>query len=74
MMNLQALAASGLRSIRYALEIDEIGQVVALDRDKGVFSLFKLVPSYVVFCYFADKNYVEWGYEFLLRMHLCRIC
>ncbi|XP_038990029.1 probable tRNA (guanine(26)-N(2))-dimethyltransferase 1 isoform X3 [Phoenix dactylifera] len=31
---LEALAASGLRSIRYAREIDELGQIVALDCDK----------------------------------------
>ena len=37
-----------IRSIRYALEIYGIGQVVALDRDKGVFGLFKLVLVYVV--------------------------
>ncbi|CAL9764161.1 unnamed protein product [Musa acuminata subsp. burmannicoides] len=32
--NLQALAASGLRSRRYALEIDGIGKIVALDYDE----------------------------------------
>ncbi|OVA10995.1 tRNA (guanine(26)-N(2))-dimethyltransferase [Macleaya cordata] len=32
---LEALAASGLRSIRYAREVEEIGQVVALDNDKA---------------------------------------
>ncbi|KAF0912082.1 hypothetical protein E2562_012981 [Oryza meyeriana var. granulata] len=32
---LEALAASGLRSIRYAREIDGIGKVVALDIDKA---------------------------------------
>ncbi|MQL69096.1 hypothetical protein Taro_001423 [Colocasia esculenta] len=31
---LEALAASGLRSLRYAREIEGIGQVVALDNDK----------------------------------------
>ncbi|KAL8471820.1 hypothetical protein ACS0TY_029162 [Phlomoides rotata] len=31
---LEALSASGLRALRYAREIDEIGQVVALDNDK----------------------------------------
>ncbi|KAJ0980151.1 hypothetical protein J5N97_008406 [Dioscorea zingiberensis] len=31
---LEALAASGLRALRYAREIDGIGQVVALDNDK----------------------------------------
>ncbi|XP_075514608.1 tRNA (guanine(26)-N(2))-dimethyltransferase 1-like [Primulina tabacum] len=32
---LEALSASGLRALRYALEVDEIGQVVALDNDKA---------------------------------------
>lgn len=32
---MQALAASGLRSIRYAREIDVLEKVVALDIDKG---------------------------------------
>ncbi|KAJ6823668.1 putative tRNA (guanine(26)-N(2))-dimethyltransferase 2 isoform X1 [Iris pallida] len=31
---LEALAASGLRALRYAREVDGIGQVVALDNDK----------------------------------------
>lgn len=34
--NLQALAASGLRSRRYALEIDGIGKIVALDYDECI--------------------------------------
>ncbi|XP_020269199.1 probable tRNA (guanine(26)-N(2))-dimethyltransferase 1 isoform X2 [Asparagus officinalis] len=32
---LEALAASGLRALRYAREVDGIGQVVALDNDKA---------------------------------------
>ncbi|GKV16964.1 hypothetical protein SLEP1_g27525 [Rubroshorea leprosula] len=32
---LEALSASGLRALRYAREVDGIGQVVALDNDKG---------------------------------------
>lgn len=32
---LEALAASGLRALRYAREVDEIGQVIALDNDKA---------------------------------------
>ncbi|GMJ16130.1 tRNA methyltransferase 1b [Hibiscus trionum] len=32
---LEALSASGLRALRYAREVEEIGQVVALDNDKG---------------------------------------
>ncbi|KAK1268970.1 putative tRNA (guanine(26)-N(2))-dimethyltransferase 1 [Acorus gramineus] len=32
---LEALAASGLRAIRYAREVDGIGQVIALDNDKA---------------------------------------
>ncbi|XP_075514979.1 LOW QUALITY PROTEIN: tRNA (guanine(26)-N(2))-dimethyltransferase 2-like [Primulina tabacum] len=32
---LEALSASGLRALRYALEVDGIGQVVALDNDKA---------------------------------------
>ncbi|RRT85148.1 hypothetical protein B296_00002637 [Ensete ventricosum] len=31
---LKALAASGLRALRYAREVDGIGQVIALDNDK----------------------------------------
>ncbi|KAD7479467.1 hypothetical protein E3N88_02603 [Mikania micrantha] len=32
---LEALSATGLRALRYALEVDGIGQVVALDNDKA---------------------------------------
>ncbi|KAI4375173.1 hypothetical protein MLD38_013077 [Melastoma candidum] len=32
---LEALSASGLRSLRYAREVDGVGQVVALDNDKA---------------------------------------
>ncbi|KAE8709312.1 putative tRNA (guanine(26)-N(2))-dimethyltransferase 1 [Hibiscus syriacus] len=32
---LEALSASGLRRLRYALEVEGIGQVIALDNDKG---------------------------------------
>ncbi|XP_065028693.1 tRNA (guanine(26)-N(2))-dimethyltransferase 1-like [Musa acuminata AAA Group] len=32
---LEALAASGLRALRYAREVDGIGQVIALDNDKA---------------------------------------
>ncbi|THU54003.1 hypothetical protein C4D60_Mb10t20380 [Musa balbisiana] len=32
---LEALAASGLRALRYACEVDGIGQVIALDNDKA---------------------------------------
>jgi tRNA G26 N,N-dimethylase Trm1 len=35
LLTIQALAASGLRSLRYAREIEGIGQVVAVDNDKG---------------------------------------
>lgn len=31
---LEALSASGLRALRYALEVEEVGKVVALDNDK----------------------------------------
>lgn len=34
-MHSQALSASGLRALRYAREIEGIGQVVALDNDIG---------------------------------------
>jgi tRNA G26 N,N-dimethylase Trm1 len=33
----QALAASGLRSIRYALEVDGVGEVIAVDNNEGAF-------------------------------------
>ncbi|RWW75193.1 hypothetical protein BHE74_00016799 [Ensete ventricosum] len=36
---LEALAASGLRALRYGCEVDGIGQVIALDNDKGIFIL-----------------------------------
>lgn len=39
-MTVQALAASGLRSLRYAREVEGIGQVVALDNDKGEYLYF----------------------------------
>lgn len=32
---LQGLAASGLRAMRYACEVDGVGEVVALDKDPG---------------------------------------
>ncbi|KAL5705982.1 methylamine--glutamate N-methyltransferase [Ranunculus cassubicifolius] len=32
---LEALAASGLRALRYAREVEEIGQVIAVDNDKA---------------------------------------
>jgi tRNA (guanine26-N2/guanine27-N2)-dimethyltransferase len=32
---MQALAASGLRSLRYAREVGGLGKVVALDNDEG---------------------------------------
>ncbi|KZV51614.1 putative tRNA (guanine(26)-N(2))-dimethyltransferase 2 [Dorcoceras hygrometricum] len=38
---LEALSASGLRALRYALEVDGIGQVVALDNDSNA----NLTPS-----------------------------
>lgn len=38
-LKFQALSASGLRALRYAREIEGIGQVVALDNDLGNFFL-----------------------------------
>ncbi|KAL0921842.1 hypothetical protein M5K25_008955 [Dendrobium thyrsiflorum] len=38
---LEALAASGLRAIRYACEVDGIGQVLAIDKDKACFEICK---------------------------------
>ena len=32
---MQALAASGLRAIRYAKEVEQVGSVIACDNDKG---------------------------------------
>lgn len=40
---MQALAASGLRSLRYAREVDGLGKVVALDNDKGNTHVSKLL-------------------------------
>lgn len=37
---MQALSASGLRALRYAREIEGIGQVVAVDNDQGAFMVF----------------------------------
>lgn len=37
---LQALSATGLRALRYAREIEGIGQVVALDNDQGASPIF----------------------------------
>ncbi|KAK3139452.1 hypothetical protein QOZ80_5AG0383500 [Eleusine coracana subsp. coracana] len=53
---LEALAASGLRAIRYALEVDGIGEVVAIDNSevaieackKNIYHNSSLVPSKVV--------------------------
>lgn len=38
---MQALAASGLRALRYAKEVEQVGSVVACDNDKGSFLLGK---------------------------------
>ncbi|XP_020676857.1 probable tRNA (guanine(26)-N(2))-dimethyltransferase 1 isoform X1 [Dendrobium catenatum] len=38
---LEALAASGLRAIRYACEVDGIGQVLAIDKDKVCIEICK---------------------------------
>lgn len=45
-MNFQALAASGLRSLRYACEIDDIAKVVAVDYDPSIF--FLLSPNAII--------------------------
>lgn len=42
---IQALSASGLRSLRYAREVEGIGQVVAVDNDQGVSRVFQLILS-----------------------------
>ena len=43
---MQALAASGLRALRYAKEIEQVGSVVACDNDKGnLCALAKLSSS-----------------------------
>lgn len=42
---MQALSASGLRALRYAREVEGIGQVVALDNDKGASSLFHYIKD-----------------------------
>lgn len=36
---MQALAASGLRAIRYAKEVEQVGTVIACDNDKGIIHL-----------------------------------
>lgn len=36
---MQALAASGLRALRYAKEVEQVGSVVACDNDKGNLAL-----------------------------------
>lgn len=40
---MQALSASGLRALRYAREVEGIGQVVALDNDKGASRVFQFI-------------------------------
>lgn len=35
---MQALAASGLRAIRYAKEVEQVGTVIACDNDKGIYT------------------------------------
>jgi len=47
------LSASGLRSLRYAREVDGIGQVVAVDNDQGASRFFSL---YVLVVYFMVLN------------------
>jgi tRNA G26 N,N-dimethylase Trm1 len=39
---LQALAASGLRAIRYAVEVDGIGEVTAVDNNEGALVTFSI--------------------------------
>jgi tRNA G26 N,N-dimethylase Trm1 len=39
---LQALAASGLRAIRYAVEVDGIGEVTAVDNNEGALVSFSI--------------------------------
>lgn len=51
---MQALAASGLRALRYAREVDGIGQVIALDNDKGALTLFFLLLF--IFMYFLSAT------------------
>jgi tRNA G26 N,N-dimethylase Trm1 len=41
---LQALAASGLRALRYAQEVEGIGKVVALDIEEGALSVLHISP------------------------------
>jgi tRNA (guanine26-N2/guanine27-N2)-dimethyltransferase len=40
---LQALAASGLRAIRYAVEVDGIGEVTAVDNNEGALFCFSII-------------------------------
>lgn len=53
---LQALAASGLRALRYAREVEGLGAVIALDNDRGIilsFLLPKLICTYSYICLFS---------------------
>lgn len=56
-MNFQALSASGLRALRYAREIEGIGQVVALDNDLG-----KKFP------HFDELDWTTWKLEVLINL------
>lgn len=53
-LTLKALSASGLRALRYAREVEGVGQVVALDNDKGNFLVTVISKSY--FRMFLVKN------------------
>lgn len=42
---MQALAASGLRAIRYAKEVEQVGSVIACDNDKGIIHLSRWIVA-----------------------------
>jgi N2,N2-dimethylguanosine tRNA methyltransferase len=60
---LQALAASGLRALRYAQEVEGIGKVVALDIEEGTLSVLHISPflplSLSLSLTHTKKNYVN---------------
>lgn len=53
---IQALSASGLRALRYAREVEGIGQVVALDNDKGA-SMVILSSDFILQFYNMESSH-----------------
>ncbi|KAJ7971113.1 tRNA (guanine(26)-N(2))-dimethyltransferase [Quillaja saponaria] len=63
---LEALSASGLRALRYAREVDDIGQVVALDNDKGGIEFILYISSH------CQLKLAEGTSSLMVRLHVQR--